>query len=94
LGSNFENPCDRWTKVTEIDTIELSTIHRHIFVFTRDSFIVYEYQDGPILNLSSVRKEFFANFIDYLVTNGLTNLLGLQVLINGIDHNIWEFILD
>jgi hypothetical protein len=28
-------------------------------------------------NLSSVGKEFFADFIDYLVTNELTNLLGL-----------------
>jgi hypothetical protein len=77
LGSNFENPCGRWTKVTEIDAVKLSTVYGHIFVLTRDGFTIYEYQDGPMPNLSSVRKEFFTDFVDYLVTNGLTNLLGL-----------------
>jgi hypothetical protein len=66
LGSNFENPSGRWTKVTEIDAVELSTVHGHIFVLTSDGFIVYEYQDGPMPDLSSIRKEFFADFIDYL----------------------------
>jgi len=94
LGSNFENPCGRWTKVTEIDAVELSTVHGHIFVLTRDGFIAYEYQDGPMPNLSSVGKEFFTDFVDYLVTNGLTDLLGLQVLIDGMDHSMWELILD
>ena len=45
-------------------------------------------------DLSSVGKEFFADFIDYLITNDLTNLLGLQVLIDGIDQSMWELILD
>lgn len=44
-------------------------------------------------NLSSVEKEFFTDFIDYLITNDLTNLLGLQVLINGMDQTMWELIL-
>lgn len=35
--------------------------------------------------LSSIKKEFFADFIDYIITNSFTNLLGLQVLINSID---------
>lgn len=43
---------------------------------------------------SSVGKEFFADFIDYVITNGLTNLLGLQVLIDGMDQSMWELILD
>ena len=77
LGSNFENPCGRWTKVTEIDAVDLSIVYRHIFVLTRDGFIAYKYQDGHMPDLSSVRKEFFADFIDYLITNDLMNLLGL-----------------
>jgi hypothetical protein len=80
--------------VTEIDAVDLSTVHGHIFVLKNDGFIAYEYQDGPMPNLSSIGKEFFADFIDYLVTNGLTNLLGLQVLINGMDQTMWELILD
>jgi hypothetical protein len=43
LGSNFENPSGHWTKVTEIDAIDLSIIHRHIFVLISDGFIAYEY---------------------------------------------------
>jgi hypothetical protein len=77
LAHTSENPCGRWTKVTEIDAVDLSTVHGHIFVLTSDGFIAYEYQDGPTPNLSSIRKGFFVGFIDYLVINGLTNLLGL-----------------
>lgn len=80
--------------MTEIDAVELSNVHGHIFVLTSDDFIAYEYQDGPIPDLSSVGKEFFADFIDYLITNGLANLLGLQVLIDGMDQSMWELILD
>lgn len=36
-------------------------------------------------DLSSVGKEFFADFIGHLITNELTNLLGLQVLLDGMD---------
>jgi hypothetical protein len=79
MGSNFENPSGRWTKVTEIYAVNLTIVHGHIFVLTSDGSIAYEYQDGPMPDLSSVRKEFFADFIDYLITNDLTNLLGLQV---------------
>lgn len=94
LGSNFENPSGRWTKVMEIDAVDLSTIHGHIFVLTSDGFIAYEYQDGPMPDLSSVGEEFFADFIDYLITNGLTNLFGLQVLIDNMGQTMWELILD
>jgi hypothetical protein len=80
--------------VTEIDAVDLSIVHGHIFVLTSDGFIAYEYQDGPMLDLSSVGKEFFAGFIDYLITNDLTNLLGLQVLVDGMDQTMWELILD
>ena len=45
-------------------------------------------------DLTSVGKELFADFIDYLITNNLTNLLGLQVLIGGMDQAMQELILD
>lgn len=94
LGSNFENPCGCWTKVTDVGAVDLSTVHGHIFVVTGDGFIAYEYQDGPMPDLSRISKEFFRGFADYLVTNGLTNLLGLQVLIKKMDQTMWELILD
>lgn len=88
LGSNFENPHGRWTKVTDIGAVDLSSVHGHIFVVTGDGFIAYEYQDGPMPNLSGISKDFFVEFADYLVTNGLTNLLGLQVLIENMDETM------
>ena len=54
-------------------------------VLTSDGFIAYEYQAGTMPDLSSVGKEFFADFIGHLITNELTNLLGLQVLLDGMD---------
>lgn len=78
----------------EIGAVDLGIVHGHIFVLTSDGFIAYEYQDGPMPDLSSVGKEFFTDFIDYLITNDLTNLLGLQVLIDGMDQTMWELILD
>ena len=63
--------------MTEIDAVDLSIIHGHIRVLSTDGFIAYEYQDGPMPDLPSVGKEIFADFIDYLIINDLTNLLGL-----------------
>ncbi|KAG4441229.1 hypothetical protein IFR05_003277 [Cadophora sp. M221] len=94
LGSRLENPSGRWAKVTETDAVDLSNVHGHIFVLTSDGFIAYKYHNGPMPDLSSVGKEFFANFIDYLITNHLANLLGLQVLLDGMDQTIWELILE
>lgn len=85
LGSNFKNPSDYWTKVTEIDVVNLSVIYRHIFVFISDGFIVYKYQDRLMPNLLNIKKKFFVDFINYFIINDLINLLGLQVLINNID---------
>ncbi|KAG9229006.1 hypothetical protein BJ875DRAFT_524637 [Amylocarpus encephaloides] len=80
LGTNFQNPMLRWTKVTRVTDVDLNNIHGHIFVFTGSGFIAYE-------------KEFFVDFVDYLVTNDLTKLLGLQVLMD-VNMTMWELILD
>ena len=44
--------------------------------------------------MSSVGKEFLADFIDYIVINSLTNLVGLQTLVDGVNQTMWELILD
>ena len=63
--------------MTKIDAVDLSIIRGHIRVLTRDGFIAHKYQDGPMPDLPSVGKEIFADFIDYLIINDLTNLFGL-----------------
>jgi hypothetical protein len=39
-----------------------------MFALTSDGFNAYEYLDGSMPDLSSTSKEFFTDFIDYLVT--------------------------
>ncbi|KAL4934918.1 hypothetical protein BDV06DRAFT_144387 [Aspergillus oleicola] len=79
-GTNFENPSLRWTKVTDIEKIDPSSVHGHIFAFTKDGLCAYELQDGPLPDLSSVGRGFLDEFINYIARNNLTNLIGLQVL--------------
>ena len=94
LGTNFQCPNGRWAEATEISSIDPSTVHGHIYVLTNDGFCAYEYQDGPMPNLTIVGKDFLPEFVNYLVTNNLTHLLGLQVLIDGMDQTMWELVLD
>lgn len=53
----------------------------------------YEFQRGPLPDLSGVGQNFLTDFIDYIVQNNLTNLIGLQVLGCG-DDSMSELILD
>ncbi|KAF2184559.1 hypothetical protein K469DRAFT_688571 [Zopfia rhizophila CBS 207.26] len=94
LGKNFENPLGRWTKPTDMNTIDLNTIHGHIFILKNNEFLAYEYQDGPMPDLSEVGQNFVAEFVNYITSNGLTDVLGLQVLIDGMESDMSELILE
>jgi hypothetical protein len=92
LGVNYENPYCRWARVTKISTVNLSNVHGHIFVLTDHGFHPYEYQTGPMPDLSRVDKAFLPELTDYLNRNNLAKLIGLQV----VDDNpaqLLEFIL-
>jgi hypothetical protein len=93
LGTSFKSPSLRWTKVTNIEKIEPSHVHGHIFALTKDGLCAYELQDGPLPDLSGIDPEFLDEFINYLVKNNLTSLLGLQVL-GCCDGSMSELILD
>ncbi|RSL56782.1 hypothetical protein CEP54_008650 [Fusarium duplospermum] len=94
LGTNLEEPKGRWARVTPVEKIDPATIHGHIFVFTKDAMCAYEYQDGPMPDLSGVGEGFLNEFVDYLVANNLTDLLGLQVLTARGEQSMSELILD
>lgn len=95
LGTNFENPSGRWTKPTSINEVNLDNVHGHIFVLTPEhDFVAYEYQDGPLPDLSGIDPAFFTEFISYIVDNDLASVLGLQVLIEGVHQSMFELILD
>jgi len=57
--------------------MDLSNVHRHIFILTDYGFHLYEYQIGPIPNLSEVDSAFLLELADYLNTNNLSMLVGL-----------------
>ncbi|KAF3480213.1 uncharacterized protein GIQ15_05560 [Arthroderma uncinatum] len=80
LGTNFKDPSLRWARVTSIDKVDPLRVHGHIFALTKDGLCAYELQDGPLPDLSGVRPQFLDSFINYLVKNDLTSVIGLQVL--------------
>ncbi|KAI0859345.1 hypothetical protein F4860DRAFT_526344 [Xylaria cubensis] len=93
LGTNFEDLKLRWTKATEIEKIDTASIHGHIFVLTENGLCAYELQEGPLPDLSGVGHGFLTDFVNYIVQNNLTNLIGLQVL-GCSDGSMSELLLD
>jgi hypothetical protein len=94
LGSNFEQPKGRWSKVTPIEQIDPSMVHGHIFVVGEDGLCAYEYQESPLPDLSSVDGGFLDDFVSYLTEHCITGLIGLQVLGECNDQSMSELILD
>ena len=95
LGTNIEEPYGRWTKVTATEMIDPSEIHGHVFALSpAGGFVAYEYQDGPVPDLSTINDAFFAELSRYLAKNDLSSLLGLQVRVEGVPESIVELILD
>lgn len=94
LGTNFDGPMGRWAKITQAKDIDPAAVHRHIFVFGKDRLCAYEYQDGPLPDLSTVGEGFLHEFVHYLVANNLRDLIGLQVLDQCGEQSMCELILD
>jgi hypothetical protein len=92
LGVNYDKPYCRWARTTAIQTVDLSNMHRHIFVLIDHGFHPYEYQTGPVPDLSGVDSAFLPELADYLNTNNLSTLVGLQA-IDQNPANMLEFIL-
>jgi hypothetical protein len=80
LGVNYDKPYCRWARPTVIQTIDLSNVHGHIFVLTDHGFHPYEYQTGPLPDLFGVDSAFLLELTEYLITNELSKLVGLQVI--------------
>jgi hypothetical protein len=60
--------------------MDLSNMHGHVFVLTDHGFHPYEYQTGPVPDLSGVNIAFLPELADYLNTNNLSTLIGLQII--------------
>jgi hypothetical protein len=55
-------------------------VHGHIFVLTDQGFHPYEYQAGPVPDLSQVGDAFLPELADFLSRNKLETLVGLQII--------------
>ena len=85
----------RWTKATATEMIDLSEIHGHIFTLhPAGGFVAYEYQNGPVPDLSTMTDAFFAELSWYLAKNDLSSLPRLQVSVEGLPEGMFELILD
>jgi len=73
-------PHCRWSKATMFRAIDLGNVHGHIFVLTNHGFHPYEYQAGPTPDLSQVGEAFLLELANFLNTNNLAMLVGLQVI--------------
>lgn len=80
LGVNYDKPYCRWARPTTIRSVDLSNVHGHIFVLTEHGFHPYEYQTGVLPDLSGLNSTFLPELADYLRTNRLSTLIGLQVI--------------
>ncbi|KAG6356057.1 hypothetical protein INS49_015442 [Diaporthe citri] len=83
VGTNFQNPDMRWAKITDFNKLE-------------GGFRAYQFQDGPLPDLTNVEQDFLVEFSRYITAKNLVGLIGLQVLGNGAGNNygMSELILD
>ncbi|XMA20327.1 hypothetical protein WAI453_013118 [Rhynchosporium graminicola] len=72
--------------------MDLSNVHRHIFVLIDHGFHPYEFQAGLLPDLSGINCTFFPELTDYLNTNNLSSLVGLQIIDQNPAHML-ELIL-
>ncbi len=85
-------PRCRWAKACTIQTVDLSKVHGHIFVLTDHGFHPYEYQTGPVPDLSRVNSNFLSELANFLDKNNLAMLVGLQVIAS-YPSNMLELVL-
>lgn len=84
----------RWTRSVSNEALDPSNIHGHIFQVTPDGLQAYEYQVGPMPDMSQVDDAFFSEFSSYLLKHRLESIVGLEVLIPQYkDQRVAELIL-
>lgn len=77
LGVNYDKLYCHWARPMAIRTIDLSNVFRHIIVLTDHGFHPYDYQTGPLPDLSGVNSAFLLELAEYMITNELSILVGL-----------------
>lgn len=98
LGSIFSgDPSGYWTRPTPWKHVGAKMVHGHIYTVTEEhGLLAYEYREGIApKNVEGVNSAFFHEFIDYIESNQLGGIIGLEVLEDGLCSQIQllEFVL-
>lgn len=94
LGTSLNSIRGCWTRPSSIADINLEEIHGHIFKLTASGEMqAYEYRQGPTVSLGDVDPKFFEELVQYLQSNLLVDILGLQVLAKDVPAMMSEFVL-
>ncbi|KIV98873.1 uncharacterized protein PV09_09367 [Verruconis gallopava] len=80
LGSTWSKPYCRWTTATEIEGTDWSETGGAVFILTAEGWHPYEYLRKDKPDLSCVKPGFLPQITEYLVSNQLSQILGLQIL--------------
>lgn len=98
LGSIFRGVSSVcWTKPIVCDNVPAEAIHGHIYTISAENQpLAYEYREGTAPeNVNKIDLAFFHEFTDYLISNKLGGILGLEVLGDawGSNPQMLEFVL-
>ena len=98
LGSKFRGSSSGyWTKPTPCEKVHVNDVHGHVYTISGENgLLVYEYRDGPTPdNIPQIDRKFFYEFTEFLKSNNLEGVLGLEVLEDGWSSQpqMLEFVL-
>jgi len=98
LGSPDGNDVVRWwTQPTSADVVFGTPMHGHIYAISPDQRLIpYEYRCGSVpKGVSCIKSSFYQEFIAYIVSHGLSSLLGLELLedTQNRQQHLLEFII-
>ncbi len=69
------------TRQVDISKVDLHDIHGTVLALGKNgNFMAYEYGAGPASDMSAVGPELLCDVIQYLTSNNLEGLLGLEIL--------------
>jgi len=82
LGSKFRgNSSGYWTKPIPCEKVHAKNVHGHVYTISGEGdLLAYEYRNGPTPdNIAQIDSVFFHEFTDFLKSNMLGGVLGLEV---------------
>jgi hypothetical protein len=86
-------PRVRWMGCTKMETLSLDKLHGHRFALTDNGFQPYEYHSGGPPEMGKVNNNFLPELADFINTNGLRNVIALEVLDRPLPEVMTEIVL-